>query len=93
MQRLSNRSKLTALFTVLLCMLTAFPALGQVTITPAMRKAENALRVKIVRAGNWFAQGKIDDSADLVEEVQKEFEEQMKGVGEQRRACGEQGKV
>ena len=86
MQRLSNRSKLTALFTVLLCMLTAFPALGQVTITAAMRKAENALRVKIVRAGNWFAQGKIDDSADLVEEVQKEFEEQMKGADQQRLA-------
>ncbi|MAT13115.1 MAG: hypothetical protein CMM02_19125 [Rhodopirellula sp.] len=71
----------------LLLYLTAIDtATAQVTITPEMRKAENALRIKITRAGNWFAQGKIDESADLVEEVQKEFEEQMKGADQQRLA-------
>ena len=75
MQRFVNSPKSAALIAITLCFLTALPAWGQVTITPAMRKAENALRVKITRAGNWFAQGKIDESADLVEEVQKEIEE------------------
>ena len=84
MQRFVNSPKSAALIAITLCFLTALPAWGQVTITPAMRKAENALRVKITRAGNWFAQGKIDESADLVEEVQKEFEEQMKGADQQQ---------
>ena len=84
MQRFVNSPKSAPLIAITLCFLTALPAWGQVTITPAMRKAENALRVKITRAGNWFAQGKIDESADLVEEVQKEFEEQMKGADQQQ---------
>lgn len=68
------------------CLFFVDAVVAQVTITPAMRKAENALRVKVTRAGNWFAQGKIDESADLVVEAQKEFEEQMKGADQQRLA-------
>ncbi len=78
--------KSRVMLSLLLFVLTLSPALAQVTITPAMRKAENALRVKITRAGNWFAQGKIDESADLVVEVQKEFQEQMKGADQQQLA-------
>ena len=81
-----KQSNYVTLLGLLLSLTVIDTATAQVTLTPQMRKAENALRIKITRAGNWFAQGKIDESADLVEEVQKEFEEQMKGADQQRLA-------
>ena len=81
-----KQTNYVTLLGLLLSLTVIDTATAQVTLTPQMRKAENALRIKITRAGNWFAQGKIDESADLVEEVQKEFEEQMKGADQQRRA-------
>lgn len=81
-----KQSRYAYILASLICVFAVDIVAAQVTITPEMRKAENALRVKITRAGNWFAQGKIDESADLVVEVQKEFEEQMKGADQQRLA-------
>ena len=81
-----KQTNYVTLLGLLLSLTVIDTATAQVTLTPQMRKAENALRIKITRAGNWFAQGKIDESADLVEEVQKEFEEQMKGADQQRLA-------
>lgn len=86
MQTIVKQPRYAYILTSLIFVFAVDVVVAQVTITPQMRKAENALRIKITRAGNWFAQGKIDDSADLVVEVQKEFEEQMKGADQQRLA-------
>ena len=66
MQTIVKQPRYAYILTSLIFVFAVDVVVAQVTITPQMRKAENALRIKITRAGNWFAQGKIDDSADLV---------------------------
>ena len=52
-------------------------------VTPQQRKVELELRTAVKKAGNLFAQGKFDESADVVIEVQKKFDEAMKEPTEQ----------
>ena len=47
-------------------------------VTPQQRKVELELRTAVKKAINLFAQGKFDESADVVIEVQKKFDEAMK---------------
>jgi mono/diheme cytochrome c family protein len=52
-------------------------------VTPEQRKVELKLRTAVKKAGNLFAQGKFDESADVVIEVQGEFDKAMKEPTEQ----------
>jgi mono/diheme cytochrome c family protein len=52
-------------------------------VTPQQRKVELELRTAVKKAINLFAQGKFDESADVVIEVQKKFDEAMKEPTEQ----------
>ncbi|MBT6848202.1 MAG: hypothetical protein HOA14_12390, partial [Planctomycetaceae bacterium] len=46
-------------------------------VTPQQRKVELELRTAVKKAGNLFAQGKFDESADVVIEVQKKFDDAL----------------
>jgi mono/diheme cytochrome c family protein len=52
-------------------------------VTPQQRKVELELRTAVKKAGNLFSQGKFDESADVVIEVQRKFDKAMKEPTEQ----------
>ena len=81
MIQLSRKYLLLLLAVVALCS-TASPAV-MAQVTPQQRKVELELRTAVRKAGNLFAQGKFDESADVVIEVQKKFDEVMKEPTEQ----------
>ena len=81
MIQLTQKYLLMLLAIVVIWSTASTAAIAQVT--PQQRKVELELRTAVKKAGNLFAQGKFDESADVVIEVQKKFDEAMKQPTEQ----------
>ena len=77
-----TRKHLLLLLAVVVVWSTASTAI-MAQVTPEQRKVELKLRTAVKKAGNLFAQGKFDESADVVIEVQGEFDKAMKEPTEQ----------
>ena len=81
MIQLTRKCLLLLLAVVTICSTASTAVIAQVT--PQQRKVELELRTAVKKAGNLFAQGKFDESADVVIEVQEKFDEAMKEPTEQ----------
>jgi mono/diheme cytochrome c family protein len=81
MIQLTRKYLLLLLAVVALWSTASTTAMAQVT--PQQRKVELELRTAVKKAGNLFAQGKFDESADVVIEVQEKFNEALKDPNEQ----------